>query len=132
MPRKGYVSLILAEDLADKVRERIKEEYTRERKPPELSTYVQKLLWEIIESDEAIKRVGPYLEKVAIHEDTILIRDNRRKVDRIVEVKLRNNELYCTHDESLECVHIGFAWALPEVYKALNLRGMKMPKVKET
>ena len=132
MPRKGYVPIILKEELADKVRERLEEEYGEERKLPQLSTYVQKLLWDIIESNEILKNYGPYLEKVAIHEDTILIRDNRRKVDRIVEVKLRDNELFCTYDEGFECVHIGFAWALPEVYKALDLRGMKMPKVKES
>jgi hypothetical protein len=122
----------LKDDLADKIKDRLKKDHAEDFKPPELSTYVQNILWEIIESDELIKRIGPYLEKLAIYEDTILIRDNRRKVDRTIEVKLKDNELYCTYDESFECVHIGFAWALPEVYKALNLKGMKMPNIKDS
>jgi Fe-S-cluster-containing hydrogenase component 2 len=35
----------------------------------------------------------------------------------------------CLHCQSPNCVHIGYSWAIPEVYKIMNLKGKKMPKI---
>jgi hypothetical protein len=48
--------------------------------------------------------------------------DNR--IGRIVECVVKEGELYC-----LNCVHIGYSCAIPEVYKIMNLKGKKMPKI---
>jgi hypothetical protein len=45
-------------------------------------------------------------------------------------VKVRNGELVCDLDNSSNCIHVGFAYAIPEVYKVLGLMGKKPPKVK--
>jgi hypothetical protein len=127
MVRKGWVSIVLKEDLAKKINEKIESEYKEKHKKPQLSTYVQDLLWEVIESEEILRKYGPFLEKFAVEPDKIFIKDNR--LDRIAELVLKDGELYCRLDESLNCVHIGFAWSIPEVYKAMELYGKKMPKI---
>jgi hypothetical protein len=53
--------------------------------------------------------------------------DNR--IGRIVECVVKEGELYCLNCQSLNCVHIGYSWAIPEVYKIMNLKGKKMPKI---
>ncbi len=127
MVRKGWVSVVLKEDLAKKISDRLESEYKEKHKRPQLSTYVQDLLWSIIESEEILRKYGPFLEKFAIEPDKIFIKDNR--IDKIAELILRDGELYCNIDEGFNCVHIGFAWSIPEVYKAMELHGKKMPKI---
>ena len=59
------------------------------------------------------------LKKIAIEQDRVIIRDNRR--DRIAEVMIRNLELQCLLDEKKTyCIHIGFVYGLPEVYAVLE------------
>jgi hypothetical protein len=39
---------------------------------------------------------------------------------------------HCLHCQNPNCVHIGYSWAIPEVYevyKIMNLKGKKMPKI---
>jgi len=36
--------------------------------------------------------------------------------------------LYCQEDNSENCVHVGFCYALPQVYKALIKKGFRPPK----
>jgi hypothetical protein len=44
---------------------------------------------------------------------------------------VKEGKLYCLHCQSLNCVHIGYSWALPEVYKIMNLKGKKVPKIEQ-
>lgn len=57
---------------------------------------------------------------VGLHDDTIFLKDHGKK-ERFIEVKIRDKRLYCLEDDnSEECIHVGFALALPEVRKALG------------
>ena len=49
----------------------------------------------------------------------MIIPDN--KLDRIAEeVMTRNGELQCLLEERIDCIHIGFVYALPLVYGVLE------------
>lgn len=127
LTREGWTNLVIKDELKDKLEERINKEYTSQRRKPQLSTYIQDLLWEVIESDEILRRYGPFLEEDAIEPDRVFIKDNRLR--RTAELTIESGDLYCDIDQSLNCVHIGFAWAIPRVYKAMDLHGKKMPKI---
>lgn len=62
---------------------------------------------------EAFAKPAPFMEKISIDSDRVLIKDNKR--NRIAEVILRSGELRCLLDEKIDCVHIGFVYSLPEV-----------------
>ncbi len=129
MVKKGWTQVILKDELANKVQARLEEAYKNKPRKPELSTYIQDILWEIIESEETLRRYGPFLSKFAVEDDKVFLRDNRKNT--LVELNLKDGELFCQEDEQTNCVHVGFAWALPEVYRAMNLHGKKKPKVRE-
>ena len=65
-------------------------------------------------------REAAFISLAAVPEgNSILLRD-ARKENKIFEVKIRpNKKLRCIQDETDDCVHVGFALALPEVRKAL-------------
>ncbi|MBP2624542.1 MAG: hypothetical protein KAF24_01075, partial [Nitrosopumilaceae archaeon] len=56
----------------------------------------------------------------------IVLKDNIK--NRIIEVVFKNNEPYCLFCDNKDCVHIGFVFSLPDVYKILSIKGIKSPK----
>ena len=65
-----------------------------------------------------IIRQAPFIALIALHDDIITLKDFRKK-EKFVEVQIKEKKLYCNTCEK-ECIHVGFAWALPEVRRALN------------
>ncbi len=49
-----------------------------------------------------------------------------------MEIEVHEKSLYSREDEESVCVHVGFCFAIPEVYKILNERGFKPPKVRRS
>ncbi len=92
-----------------------------EEKGLTLQDYVNETLLLNVEKDEFLKRYAPYLEKITVGQ-TLVLRDH--KINKIIEVFLKNNTLYCSHDESGDCMHIHFALAIPEIAK-LKFKGAK-------
>ncbi|MDG7035272.1 MAG: hypothetical protein JRN53_05640 [Nitrososphaerota archaeon] len=92
------------------------------------SGFVNDLIWHVIEADRVLSSKAPFLSEVGMTEDGVTLRD--AKLDRIVEVKVRNGELVCDLDNSNDCVHVGFAYAIPEVYRVINMIGRKSSNVR--
>jgi hypothetical protein len=124
--REGWKTVSLRTELlqrVEKVREAKQEGKTR--KIP-LGTLVEDLLLPELERNEALRHYAPFLEQVGIEDDLIFLKDNR--LLKIVELRVRDGDLYCDHDRSKSCVHIGFAWSIPRVYKVMKEHGSKRPK----
>lgn len=67
-----------------------------------------------------ILRESQLISVIGFHENILTLKDSRKK-PRYVEIYLNNGQLSCDLDKSTECIHIGFAIALPEIRKRLNL-----------
>ena len=64
------------------------------------------------------------MEKLSIDQNRVVLKDNKR--NRIAEVMLKEGELQCLQYERSDCVHVGFAYSLPELY---NMNGeIKAPR----
>ncbi|MBI2184264.1 MAG: hypothetical protein HYU39_04810 [Thaumarchaeota archaeon] len=131
MPEKGWKTLQVKQEYEQRLRdiyERRKHELL-DRNIRTFNGFVQALIWRVIESDEQLSRKGPYLEYIPTENpEAIFIKDN--KTGRIVEVTMKNGVFYCSVDQRGDCVHVGFAWAIPEVYREMNLRGRRMPEIR--
>jgi len=79
----------------------------------EIKKYINELLAMNIEKDAFLKKYAPFLEKVGLRDNVLLLKDN--KLHEYVEIFLKNEKLYCAEDESANCIHIHFALALPEL-----------------
>lgn len=90
------------------------------------SGFVNDLIWHVIEADRVLSSQAPFLSEVGMTEDGVTIRDAR--LDRIVEVKVRKGKLVCDLDNTDNCIHVGFAYAIPEVYRVINMIGRKPSK----
>ena len=105
--------------------------YEKNRKGLELkgimsfSGYLTSRMEEMMIKDEVFAKHSPFIEKIAIDQDRVILKDNKR--NRIVEVLLKNGELQCLLDERSDCVHVGFVYSLPELYGIISSKGIKVP-----
>jgi hypothetical protein len=66
-----------------------------------------------------ILREAQQISVIGFGDDSVILKDVR-KIDRFIEVQVRNRKLKCISDNKFDCIHVGFALALPEVRRALN------------
>ena len=69
-----------------------------------------------LERRDLINRAA-YISLIAINNNAIILKDVKEK--RFAEVYLRNQALKCDTCDKDDCIHVGFALALPEIRKSL-------------
>ena len=120
MPKPGYKSITVKEHIYNKY----EESYNNQKKQLErkgissFSGYITSLMEEAMLRHETFAKYAPFLEKLAVEQDRIIIKDN--KINRIVEVMIKDGQLQCLLDEKTDCIHIGFVYAIPEIYPVLE------------
>jgi hypothetical protein len=77
--------------------------------------YINNVLLEAIERDKFLYSYAPSLSKLGYEDNILFIRD--AKLGKTTEISLRDRSLYCNVCNSKDCVHIHYAFALPEMAK---------------
>jgi hypothetical protein len=124
MPKDGYKAFTVKEAIFNKYHnlyQKRKNEFKAQR--ISFATFVTSMMEEAMLKHEAFARQAPFLEKLAVEQDRVIVKDNKR--NRIAEVVIRNGELQCLLDERTDCTHIGFVYALPEIYEVMERKGIK-------
>ena len=121
LPKEGFSVITITQLAHDRARQR----YDRKVKSGQLenksfSKFVNDLIIEMVEADENLSLQAPYMQKVGMQDNSIMIKDN--KIGRIVEVQVHGKDLVCMHDEKKDCAHVGYAYAIPEVYRVISER----------
>jgi hypothetical protein len=120
MPKPGFKSITVSENIYKK----FFEVYEKNKKGLELkgvtsfSGYLTSRMEEMMIKDEVFAKHSPLVEKIAVDQNRVILKDNKR--NRIVEVLMKNGELQCLLDERSDCVHVGFVYSLPELYCIIN------------
>ena len=129
MPKPGFKSITVSENVYKK----FFEVYEKNKKGLELkgvtsfSGYLTSRMEEMMIKDEVFAKHSPLIEKIAVDQNRVILKDNKR--NRIVEVLMKNGELQCLLDERSDCVHIGFVYSLPELYCIINNnKAIKVPR----
>jgi hypothetical protein len=123
MPKPGFKTITVKEHIFSKYYE-IYKKAKKERRLKDntsFSGFVTGMMQETMAKYEVFARQAPFLEKIAIEQERVIIKDN--KLDRIAEVMVRNGELQCLLDDKTDCIHIGFVYSLPEIYMVLKKKG---------
>jgi len=120
-PRSRTISLRV--DLTEKLKNKhdkdlkIKPTKTKE----DFGGYVNDLLSSVLEKDEFLKIYAPSINVIDIVDDVLYLRETKNGKPKTIEVYLKDTELYCVFDDSFDCRHVKYAFAIPEVAK-LNLK----------
>jgi hypothetical protein len=128
MPKPGFKTITVKEHIFNKYYELYKKAKNKRPKAGEGTTsfsgFVTIMMQETMDKYEIFARYAPFLEKIAIEQDRVIIKDNKR--DRIAEVIVRNGELQCLLDDKTDCIHIGFVYSLPEIYTLLKKKNIRV------
>jgi hypothetical protein len=126
LPKPGYKSITVSEH----VYKHFFRVYEKNKKGLEIkgirsfSGYLTSMMEEMMLRYEAFAKHAPYMEKLSIDQNRVVLKDNKR--NRIAEVMLKEGELQCLLDERADCVHVGFVYSLPELYN-MNDKEIKAP-----
>jgi len=125
MPKAGFKSITISEEVYN----RFHDTYKKSKQDLAMkginsfAGYITFMMEDLMQKDDTFARYAPKLEKISVDDDRVVIKDNIK--NRIAEVAVQNNELYCLLCEEKNCVHVGFVFSLPEIYEVLNARGIK-------
>ena len=64
------------------------------------------MMEEMMVKYQAFAKHAPYIKKVSIDQNRVVLQDNKR--NRIAEMLLKEAELQCLLDERSDCFHVGF------------------------
>ncbi|ABK77040.1 hypothetical protein CENSYa_0404 [Cenarchaeum symbiosum A] len=124
MPKPGFKSITIS----DAVYDRFFDVYSKNREKmmmrgvSSFAGYVTYMMEETMQKDKTFARYAPRMESISVEDDRVILKDNIE--DRIAEITIRGGKFFCQLCEQEHCVHVGFAFSLPEVYEALAARGM--------
>jgi hypothetical protein len=122
MPKEGFSVITITQEAHDKAKTRYNQKLKlgQVESNKSFSRYVNDLIVEKVEEDENLARQAPFMQKVGMQDNSIMIKDN--KIGRIAEVQVRGKDLVCMLDDRRDCVHVGFAYAIPDVYRVISER----------
>lgn len=125
MPKEGFRSITVSEPVYN----RFNDAYTNNKESlairgiRSLSGYISYMLEERMQDDETLATYAPRIKKISTEDNRVVLLDTT--ANRIAEVVVQNNTLFCQLCESDSCLHVGFAHALPEVGIILRDTGIK-------
>lgn len=82
------------------------------------SGYITHHLSELIKQDSISAKYPSLIDTISIDNDRILLNDRIKK--RIAELAIVKNKLFCYLCNRDNCIHVGFAYSLYQIYEKLN------------
>jgi hypothetical protein len=120
VPKEGFSVITITQQAHDKAKQRYNQKVKSEKLSKSFSKYVNDLIVETVEADENLNLTAPLMQKIGLQDNSIMIKDN--KIGRIIEVQVHGKDLICMFDEKKDCMHVGYAYAIPEVYRVMSER----------
>ena len=119
MPKSGFKSYALKEKLYDF----LKNEYEDKKKDlkkkgiTSFSAYLTSLI------NESITKTPPnsnesFMSMIYLKDNLLGIQDNIQNC--VIDLLIKNGNITCLVDDKDDCVHVGFAYSIPDVNKLLN------------
>jgi hypothetical protein len=127
MPKKGWRTVTVREERLSGL-DALYQQDKKRPKNQEFGGWFDNLLLQYVEFHEQLKEYGPFLEFKDTSENMIHLYDHRTHRSIDIHIHGKKRELQCQDDHTTDCVHIGFCFAIPEVYKVLIEAGFKEPK----
>ena len=119
MPKEGWRTVSIKEDRLEKLKEIFDNDY-KKPKNQYFNAWLDNLLLNLVDHQENVQKYGPFLEVLNMkNAEEITLSDY--KLDKIIHVFIKKDkkELQCDHCKKTNCVHIGFCYNVPEIYKKL-------------
>ena len=126
MVKEDWKTVSVKRSIMDEVERMLKAETLRESGITNAAQFVDLAMREKIERLERTR-----FHHVNMYDDHVKILDNKlERFGRIVSVYFKDARAWCDYCEEHLCVHIQYAWEIPEVKQILERRRIKPPPSK--
>jgi hypothetical protein len=132
LPKPGFSSLLVRNSVYDKAKSAYRRKVKsgdfgggengnkKRKKKKSFSRYVNDIIEEAVDSDQILSSSAPVLSKAAVEGHSVVVKDSR--LDRFAEVRVEltkdgKRRLLCLLDNQRNCIHVGFAYSVPEIYR---------------
>lgn len=123
---KSFESISLPKDLVELVDKAIKETEVGYGSRAEL---IKEAVREKLRQLGYAYKPRPRLEHINTYENHVKILDN--ELGRVASVYFKvDHESYCDVCDAKGCIHLDYAWTIPDVAKVLRAHGFKSPEEK--
>ena len=125
--RDNWVTTKVRRTLHDEIGRALRTEEARRNGLTNTAQFVDTAVRELLERCESDR-----FNHVNMYDDHVKILDNRlERVGRIVSVYFRRGRRsWCDYCEAADCVHVQYAWELPDVKEKLAGQGLTPPPSK--
>ncbi len=117
MPREGYKTVNIPAMIAKAVEN---SEVYRITNPKSFHSWVIETIENTILKERFLEKYMPKLSLVSVANDSIIIRDKKARGERLAEITIINDAIWCQLDRSENCQHIRYVLALPELGKIVK------------
>lgn len=117
MPKPGQKTVTMSGEALRQLEKKYEEE--KKRRPSlSFASFISESALMELERKNMLSE-AQFISVVGFNDDILTLKD-ARKNSKFFEVQIRERKLRCITDKnSPDCAHVGFAYALPEVRKAL-------------
>jgi hypothetical protein len=120
MPRKEYQNLSLKKERYELLRKEFENLRIEKNHGISFTEWVDNELFMSVAKSHFLKRFAPALALVGIHEDSLLVKDDRTQ--SISQITISNNKLFCSSDKGNDCSHIHYAMMLSALGRIVDIR----------
>ena len=140
MPKPGFDVVTIRDEAFRKARRYYKKKIRSDPIHPEpsFSKFISNLIERATEDDRNLSLMRPTFQALVLQENSVVILDHRLGRTVEIEILAKNNtiDLFCTLDRRKDCIHVGFAYSIPKLYRIIGEKSQKLrkshPKRRET
>ncbi|MDE0526734.1 MAG: hypothetical protein OXI27_09115 [Thaumarchaeota archaeon] len=123
MGKEDWKTVNVKKAMMDEVERMLRTDAVRKEGITNMSQFVDLALREKIERLERMR-----FEHINMYEDHVKILDNKLgRAGRILSVYFRDSRAWCEYCDEHMCVHIQYAWEIPDVREVLAARKIAPP-----
>lgn len=118
MPKKGFKSFSFKEELYNHHYSKFKTN-KKELSKKGINSFSAYLVY--ILNQGTVSNLIPKnfrFEKIYKDQNTIILKDYQK--NKIIEIAIRKNSLFCQTDKKTDCIHVGFAYSFTDVIKNMQ------------
>ncbi|MGI9011088.1 MAG: hypothetical protein ACR2F1_07870 [Nitrososphaeraceae archaeon] len=121
---KGWIPVSVREGLIKKL-EQIYQNDNKRPKNQKFTSWFDNMLTNYTSYYDKLEGNARFMEFVGAFDNNITIYDYKENSTVTLFINSENNELQCEKHKTNDCLHVGFCYAIPQVYVVLIEKGFK-------
>lgn len=103
------------------------DEDTKRPRTQEFGAWLDSVLYNFVHFSQELKKFGPFLSVMSVSKTMINLYDHMSDMPVSIDIDVKSKKLKCRVHKKFDCIHVGYCYAIPEIYDALISVGMTPP-----